>query len=172
MPEQGKVDLPASQKAPLSGPPSKTANAAANVNAPKTTSTGTVQNPQTGSTVKANESVNKTGVVTGDKKPPEDEKAKEETPQEKANREQRELAEEEENKPLEGKFSEIKGEVLQGDSFRISLTRGNKVVQIPVPLESTRDVITLDNTFKIISEVMNAKTEKEIDEKFHAFVKQ
>lgn len=115
-------------------------------NTPKIESTGAVKSP-TGNTVKAAESVNKTGVITGDKTS---------TPTS--------------NEPFEKTFSSIKGEVLQGDSFRITIQRGNKTIRIPVPIEGSNNIVTISNTFKLIEEILNVATEKELDEKFHSFV--
>jgi hypothetical protein len=144
-PEQkDAVSAPPSQKNVNTGTTDKPSTTT--TNSPKIESTGAVKSP-TGNTVKAAESVNKTGVITGDKTS---------TPTS--------------NDPFEKSFSSIKGEVLQGDSFRITLKRGNKTIRMPVPIEGTNNIIVLSNTFKLIEEMLNIATEKELDEKFHSFV--
>lgn len=144
--EKGEIKAPVTQKNP---PNTGTTNKTVDPNAPKLESTGMTKTPS-GTQAKAGESVNKTGVVTGDKSG--DSKKSENL------------------EPLEKSFSSIEGEILQGDSFRITLKRGNKTIRIPVPIEGANNVIVLDNTFRIIKAVLEAKTEKELNEKFAAFV--
>lgn len=146
-PEQkDAVSVPPSQKNVNTGTTDNKPSATP-TSTPKVESTGVAKSP-TGNTVKAGESVNKSGVVTGDKAPA---KA---TP----------------NEPFEKSFSSVKGEVLQGDSFRITLQRGNKTIRIPVPIEGSNNIVTISNTFKLIEEILNVATEQELDEKFHSFV--
>lgn len=150
MPEPNKTELPPSQKPNPNVPTTGASNKTADPNAPKVESTGVVKSP-TGQTVKASQpspsTPQKTGVITGDKA------SKTESPE-----------------PFEKSFSSIKGEVLQGDSFRITLQRGNKTIRIPVPIEGSNNIVTISNTFKLIEEVLNTSTEKELDEKFHGFI--
>lgn len=153
MPEISKSDVkpPVSQqKSPDTGTTSTSANKTADPNAPKMESTGAVKTP-TGQTVKASESVNKatekSGVVTGER-----------------------TSSATSNEPFEKSFSSIKGEILQGDSFRITLQRGNRTIRIPVPIQGSDNIVVLKNTFKLIEEMLATPTEKELDEKFHSFV--
>ena len=138
---------------------------------PKATSTGTVKNPTTGSSVKSGESVAKSGVITGDKteKSPTEESKAANTPTTKALAEQKREAENKESETLEKSF-EIHGEALQGDSFRITAKRGNVTLAIPVPIEGSNNVVTLTNTFKLIDEIQKSSTRKELEDKFGAFV--
>src|SRR4051794_36429481 len=128
-PEQkDTVSVPPSQKNINTGTTDSKPSATP-TNAPKIEATGAVKSP-TGNTVKTDESVNKTGVITGDKT----------------------AAKITSNEPFEKTFSNIKGEVLQGDSFRITLQRGNKTIRIPVPIEGSNNIVTISNTFKLIEE--------------------
>lgn len=140
---------------------------------PKIESTGSVKST-TGNTVKADESVNKTGVITGDKLSPEEQKrlSAEEAAAKSAEEQKtpEQTKSQTSNEPFEKSFSSIKGEVLQGDSFRITMKRGNKTIRIPVPIEGSNNIVTISNTFKLIEEILNVTTEKELDEKFHSFV--
>lgn len=146
-PEQkDAVSVPPSQKNVNTGTTDSKPSATP-TNSPKIESTGAVKSP-TGNTVKASESVNRTGVITGDKT----------------------TTKSTSNEPFEKSFSSIKGEVLQGDSFRITLQRGNKTIRIPVPIEGSNNIVTISNTFKLIEEILNVATEKELDEKFHSFI--
>jgi hypothetical protein len=167
MPEN-KSPMPASQKAPLTNTSNQTNVAGAN----KTTESGSIKDSQTGNTLAANQTTNREGVVTGDKTAKE-ESMTANTPTTKA------IAEEERTKenapnaneePLDAGVSELKGEILQGDSFRITVTRGNKTLLIPVPVEGSKNVTILDNTFRIIKGIMEAKNGRELDDKFASFV--
>lgn len=137
---------------------------------PKTTSTGTVKNPATGSTKAASE---REGVITGDRKgeDPKTESQIANTPTAKTlAEEKREAENQESDEQLPKGFSEISGEVLQGDSFRITIKRGNTTMFIPVPVTGTSNVIVLDNTFRIIKAIQEAKNPKELQDKFASFV--
>lgn len=147
MPEANKSHLsaPVSQKADPNAETSKQNTVKDN---PKMESTGAVKSPS-GQTVKASESVNKDGVITGDKTS---------------------KSTSESNEPFEKSFSSIEGEALQGDSFRIILQRGRKTIRIPVPITGSDNIVTITNVFKLIKEVLETPTEKELEEKFGSFV--
>lgn len=112
---------------------------------PKIESTGAVKDTS-GQTIKASETTNKDGVITGDKTS-------------KAS-----------NEPFEKSFSSIEGEALQGDSFRITLKRGRKTIRIPVPITGSDNVTTLTNTFNLIKKMLETPSEKELEETFGSFV--
>lgn len=152
-----KKEAPVSQKTPPTST-ATTANKTADPNAPKLESTGVTKTP-TGETEKADSSTDKSGVITGDK-----------AQQQEAMDNKEERVEEASNEPFEKHFSSIEGEVLQGDSFRITLKRGNRTIKIPVPVTGSNNITILANTFRLIKEVQNTATEKELYEKFNAFV--
>jgi len=150
-----KVEAPASAKT-SSVDTSKQTNVAGAGN--KTNESGSVKSPQTGSTLSANQSETKAASMAAN------------TPTTKAVAESARTANNQQSEKLDSGISELKGEVLQGDSFRITLKRGNKTLLIPVPITGSDNVVILDNTFRIISEVMKASTEKELSDKFASFV--
>lgn len=122
---------------------------------PKMDATGVLKNPVTGKDAKAGESnpavdkhanTAKSSDAVRAQNPPRDTRA------------------------LDKNYSSIKGEILQGDSFQITLTRGDVELKIPVPMECQRDLVTLDNTFTIISKILEAGTRADLDETFAAYL--
>lgn len=107
--------------------------------------TGTIKNTS-GNSKKANESAKTSGVVTGDKT---------------ANKEP---------EPLEASNVKVEGEVLQGDSFRINVTRGALTMHIPVPIEGTNNVQTLNNAMKLVSKALELNHEKEMRDTFGSLI--
>lgn len=73
-------------------------------------------------------------------------------------------------KPLDKNLSMVKGEIMQGDSFRLTVKRGNITLMLPVPVEGSRNVVILDNTFRIVDAILNAESEDELRDKFASFV--
>jgi hypothetical protein len=156
--------IPPSQKAPSGSSGDKPK---ADPNAPKVTSTGAVKDPQSGSTLSASA------------KDPTAKEGKENNPSNQPTISPKTsaaaaavAAAPKDTRPLDKNFSEVSGEILQGDSYRLTLKRGDVTFHIPVSMETTRDLYTLDNTFKIVSEILKAANRDELHEKFESFIAQ
>lgn len=72
--------------------------------------------------------------------------------------------------PFEASNVKIKGELLQGDSFRVNVTKGNLTIHIPVPVEGTNNVNVLKSAFRLIEEAIEVKNEKEMRAKFGSLI--
>lgn len=190
--ERNEVHAPPSAKLPNveAGASALKPSANPNPNAPKMTEGGVTKDPASGSELSAaakspirtNPSTNQpttspknTTNATSPGKPPAAQVSAQGAAQAKSSAtspaaKAAEDAAPKDTRPLSGNITDLKGEILQGDSFRLSFKIDDVSFQIPISMETSRDLYTLDNTFKIVAEIAKAANRSVLDEKFKSFV--
>jgi hypothetical protein len=168
-------EVPASQKPPITS--SAPANANVDSNAPKADETGSKKDAATGSTSTATAPSPNVGAenktATGSNatlSPASKQNAPAAKSGEKTSAAMAASAPPQEQ-PVQAGIKSVRGEILQGDSFRLVVeTNGGQTFHIPVPVEGTRNIYTLDNTFKLVGEIAKGTKKSELETTFASFL--